>query len=106
MEFCKTVNGYVTAKEPWSVAKDPSRKKELDDILYNTAESLRALAVLLHPIMPISTKKLWSSLGAESTLGDISTQKISEVAQWGQLKPGSTISKGDILFPRLPELEN
>jgi methionyl-tRNA synthetase len=56
--------------------------------------------------MPISTKKLWSSLGAESTLGDISTQKISEVAQWGQLKPGSTISKGDILFPRLPELEN
>jgi methionyl-tRNA synthetase len=106
MEFCKTVNGYVTAKEPWSVAKDPSRKKELDDILYNTAESLRALAVLLHPIMPISTKKLWNSLGAESTLGDISTQRISEVAQWGQLKPGSTISKGDILFPRLPELEN
>jgi methionyl-tRNA synthetase len=106
MEFCKTVNGYVTAKEPWSVAKDPSRKKELDDILYNTAESLRALAVLLHPIMPISTKKLWSSLGAESTLGDIGNQRISEVAQWGQLKAGSTISKGDILFPRLPELEN
>ena len=106
MEFCKTVNGYVTTKEPWSVAKDSSRKAELDEILYNTAESLRGLAVLLHPIMPISTQKLWNSLGAEETLGPIAAQKISEVAKWGQLKPGTRITKGEILFPRLPELES
>ena len=106
MEFCKTVNGYVTAKEPWSVAKDPARKAELEEILYNTAESLRALAVLLHPIMPISTTKLWASLGASQSLGAIGSQKISEVTNWGQLKPGTRISKGEILFPRLPELES
>jgi methionyl-tRNA synthetase len=106
MEFCKTVNGYVTTKEPWSVAKDPSRKSELDEILYNTAESLRGLAILLHPIMPISTTKLWDSLGAQDTLGSISSQRISDVARWGQLKPGSRIAKGEILFPRLPELES
>jgi methionyl-tRNA synthetase len=106
MEFCKTVNGYVTTKEPWSVAKDPSRKSELDEILYNTAESLRGLAILLHPIMPISTTKLWHSLGAQDTLGSISSQRISDVARWGQLKPGSRIAKGEILFPRLPELES
>ena len=101
MEFCKEVNGYVTAKEPWAVAKDESRKDELDAILYNTAESLRALAVLLHPIMPISTKKLWDYLGAEPTLGAIENQKISSVSKWGQLNPGTKISKGEILFPRL-----
>ena len=106
MEFCKTVNGYVTTKEPWAVAKDPSRKSELDEILYNTAEALRGLAILLHPIMPISTAKLWRSLGAEDTLGPINSQKISDVAHWGQLKPGSRINKGEILFPRLPELES
>ena len=106
MEFCKTVNGYVTTKEPWAVAKDPSRKSELEEILYNTAEALRGLAILLHPIMPISTTKLWSSLGAEDTLGPINSQKISDVSHWGQLKPGSRISKGEILFPRLPELES
>ena len=106
MEFCKTVNGYVTAKEPWSVAKDSSRKAELDEILYNTAESLRGLAILLHPIMPISTAKLWRSLGAEETLGAIGAQKIGDLARWGQLKPGSRITKGEILFPRLPELES
>ena len=106
MEFCKNVNGYVTAKEPWSVAKDSTRKTELEEILYNTAESLRALAVLLHPIMPISTTKLWESLGAAQSLGPIGIQKISEVATWGQLKPGTRIAKGEILFPRLPELES
>ena len=106
MDFCKTVNGYVTAREPWLVAKDPGRKAELDEILFNTAESLRALAVLLHPIMPISTTKLWESLGASQSLGAIGAQKISDVATWGQLSSGTRISKGEILFPRLPELEN
>ena len=103
MDFCKSVNGYVTAREPWSVAKDPSRTAELGEILYNTAESLRALAVLLHPIMPIATQKLWNSLGAQACLGDIATQNISDVARWGQLVPGTTVSKGEILFPRLEE---
>ncbi len=106
MDFCKAVNGYVTVKEPWLVAKDPTRKAELDAILYNTAEALRALAILLHPIMPISTAKLWDSLGATASLGEIATQQISKVSTWGQLKPGTRISKGDILFPRLPELES
>jgi methionyl-tRNA synthetase len=55
--------------------------------------------------MPISTEALWISLGAEGTLGKLSNQKISEVANWGQLQPGTTISKGAILFPRLPDVE-
>jgi len=70
MEFCKRVNGYVTEKEPWSVAKDETRKAELDAILYNTAESIRALAILLHPVMPATTETLWASLGVGGNLAD------------------------------------
>jgi methionyl-tRNA synthetase len=103
MDFCKSVNGFVTAREPWVVAKDPSRRKELGEILYNTAESLRALAILLHPIMPISTSKLWSYLGAEKDLGTLDSQRIDELSRWGQLTPGSPTTKGEILFPRLEE---
>jgi methionyl-tRNA synthetase len=103
MEFCKRINGYVTETEPWKVAKDESRKVELDAILYNTAEALRALAVLLHPIMPETTEKLWASIGAKASIGDISKQKISEVANWGQLPAGSKVTKTDVLFPRLEE---
>ena len=100
MDFCKRVNGYVTEKEPWVVAKDPARKAELDAILYNTAEAIRALAVLLHPVMPATTETLWSALGASGEIGD---QKISNVSFWGQLKPGSPVTKGAVLFPRLEE---
>ena len=101
MEFCKKVNGYVTEKEPWKLAKDPANQKELEEVLYNTAESLRALAVLLNPVMPTTCEILWESLGAHATMGPISKQTISDVARWGQLPPGSSVIKSAVLFPRL-----
>ena len=101
MDFCKQVNGYVTVKEPWILAKDPNNQKALEDVLYNTAESLRALAVLLHPVMPATTEILWASLGARATLGEIGSQTIGSVAQWGQLPEGALVTKGAVLFPRL-----
>ncbi|MEO0010642.1 MAG: hypothetical protein RIQ39_231 [Actinomycetota bacterium] len=101
MDFCKQVNGYVTIQEPWILAKDPANQKTLEDVLYNTAESLRALAVLLHPIMPATTEILWESLGAKATLGEIGTQEIDGVSHWGQLPPGATVTKTPVLFPRL-----
>jgi methionyl-tRNA synthetase len=101
MEFCKKVNGYVTEKEPWILAKDPANKVELEEVLYNTAESLRALAVLLHPVMPATTEILWQSLGAQSALGAIGDQKVSQIATWGQLPQGAVVTKTPVLLPRL-----
>jgi methionyl-tRNA synthetase len=103
MEFCKRVNLFITQTEPWVVAKDESRKAELEAILYIVAESLRALAILLNPFMPNTSAILWESLGAQSTLGEISSQKIGECGTWGQLPAGASVTKGAILFPRLEE---
>ena len=101
MDFCKKVNGYVTEKEPWILAKDLANQQILEDVLYNTAESLRALAVLLNAVMPQTCEILWSSLGAQASLGDLGSQKISDVATWGQLPPGVIVTKTPVLFPRL-----
>ncbi len=101
MDFCKQVNGFVTIKEPWILAKDPANQAVLEDVLYNTAESLRALAVLLHPVMPATTEILWESLGAKASLGEIDAQKIDDVATWGQLPQGAVVTKTPVLFPRL-----
>jgi methionyl-tRNA synthetase len=101
MDFCKKVNGYVTEKEPWILAKDEANKAELNEVLYNTAESLRALAVLLHPVMPATTEILWESLGANKSIGALSAQSISSVATWGQLPEGTIVTKTPVLFPRL-----
>ena len=103
MEYCKRVNGYVTTMEPWAIAKDETRITELNEVLYNTADAIRALAILLHPVMPATTETLWSALGAEATLGEIGKQKIADVAKWGVLPEGSKVTKGAVLFPRLEE---
>ena len=85
-----------------SLAKDESNRSKLNEVLYNTAEGVRALAVLLHPVMPETCEKLWESLGANS-LGTLADQRISDAAKWGTLPAGSKVTKGSVLFPRLEE---
>ncbi|MGW8377676.1 methionine--tRNA ligase [Streptomyces sp. ODS28] len=104
-DFIKLVNGYLTEQEPWKVAKDKTDEGQarLATILYTAAESLRACAVLLNPVMPESSQKLWDSLGAEPHLGALADQRVAETATWGQLPAGATVTKGKVLFPRLEE---
>ncbi|MFI1761576.1 methionine--tRNA ligase [Streptomyces sp. NPDC020800] len=104
-DFVKQVNGYLTEQEPWKVAKDESDegRARLATILYTAAESLRAVAVLLNPVMPETSRKLWDSLGAEASLGPVSEQRVQDAGEWGRLPAGSTVTKGAVLFPRLEE---
>lgn len=104
-DFVKQVNGYLTEQAPWKIAKDPSPEAQarLATILYTAAESLRAVAVLLNPVMPATSRKLWDSLGAEAHLGPLDGQRVQDAGTWGLLPPGVTVTKGEILFPRLEE---
>ncbi|AUH41789.1 methionine--tRNA ligase [Streptomyces sp. CMB-StM0423] len=104
-DFIKKVNLYLTEQEPWKVAKDPSdeARARLATILYTAAEALRAVAVLLHPVMPRTSRQLWSFLGAEPALGPLADQRIAEAGTWGRLPAGARVTKGAILFPRLEE---
>ena len=53
------LNGYITDNEPWVLAKDDTQRERLATVLYTCLEGLRALAVLLSPVMPTATAKLW-----------------------------------------------
>jgi len=101
-EIVDALNGYLADQAPWKVAKDDLIRTAT--ILVTAAEGLRALSVLLAPVMPKATVALWASLGAEGELGPLSEQRIDKVAQWNQLKPGTPITKTESLFPRI-ELE-
>ena len=76
--------------------------ERLATVLYTVAEALRAIAVLYHPVMPRSTAAIWGSIGADG-IGDIHEQRIGSVSRWGQLPPGSPVTKIPPLFPRLVE---
>lgn len=95
------LNGYLTEQEPWKVAKDESQTARLHTILATAAEGLRALSVLLAPVMPKSTALLWTALGADAAIGPLAEQRIDQVATWGQLPAGAEVSALPPLFPRI-----
>lgn len=97
------LNLYITENEPWALAKDPAQRERLGTVLYTAAEGLRALAVLLSPITPVSTGKLWTALGAGDTLGALADQPIREAGRWGALPAGATVNALAPLFPRVEQ---
>jgi len=95
------LNGYITENEPWVLAKDDAQRERLATVLYTCLDGLRALAELLSPVMPDSTAKLWSALGAEGALGALVDQPIREAGTWGALPVGTRVSALSPLFPRV-----
>jgi methionyl-tRNA synthetase len=97
------LNGYITENEPWALAKDEAQRERLGTVLYTAAEGLRALAVLLSPVMPSSTDKLWSALGAAEGLGRLVDQPLREAGAWGALRAGAKVTVLTPLFPRVEQ---
>jgi methionyl-tRNA synthetase len=97
------LNGYITDNQPWVLAKDDAQRERLGTVLYTAAEGLRALAVLLSPVMPIATEKLWVGLGAAESLGRLQDQPIREAGTWGALQPGTSVNALAPLFPRVEQ---
>jgi methionyl-tRNA synthetase len=64
-------------------------------VLYTSAEALRIVTVLAHPVMPVATAKIWSQMG----LGDITRVSLAEL-RWGQLQLGTKLGKVEPVFPR------
>ncbi len=97
------LNQYITENEPWALAKDDAQRERLGTVLYTAAEGLRALAVLLSPVMPISTEKLWIALGAAESIGRLTDQPLREAGAWGVLRPGTLVNGLSPLFPRVEQ---
>jgi methionyl-tRNA synthetase len=97
------LNLYITENEPWALAKDVAQRERLGTVLYTAAEGLRALAVLLSPVMPVATEKLWIALGAADTLGRLVDQPIRTAGTWGILPPGTSVNGLTPLFPRVEQ---
>lgn len=88
-----TTNKYIVVREPWSIAKDPARGRELDTVLYMAADVLRVLAALIEPVMPETAVRVRQMLGAPS-------EPWTGLAS-GTLKPGTRLGKIEPLFPRI-----
>ncbi|MDQ1558207.1 MAG: methionyl-tRNA synthetase [Pyrinomonadaceae bacterium] len=87
----------ISDAKPWELAKDESQRQTLNAVLYRAAETLRWLAVILHPVMPDATRAIWSQLGQP---GDLAKYDPAEL-QWGGLQAGTQIGEVAPVFPRI-----
>ena len=95
------VDAYLVQEKPWVLAKDEAQKQRLADVLYDSAEALRIITVLSHPVLPAATKEIWKQLGQPGTLEE---QRIDQL-DWGQLKSGTRIGTIEAVFPRMDHQE-
>jgi len=92
-------NKYIVSSEPWVLAKDPAKTDRLNTVLYNLAETLRLIGLVLTPVMPETSLKMAMALG--STEDEHSRQNLVDHGEWGLTDPGVKINLGPSLFPRL-----
>ncbi len=91
------VNKYIVENEPWAVAEkeDQDSRARLATILHTSAEALRIVTALVHPVIPESSARIWEQLG----LGDISKLDLRNLA-WGQLPLHTKLGTVEAVFPR------
>jgi methionyl-tRNA synthetase len=91
------VDKYIVENEPWSLdeKKDEESRARLATVLYTSAEALRIVTALAHPVMPDATAKIWAQMG----LGDIGNFNLAQL-QWGQLQLGTKLGEVQPVFPR------
>ncbi len=101
-ELVKRTNKYIDETEPWLLGKDEAKKNRLGTVLYNLAESLRHISILIYPFAPRTRDEIWRQLGIASSPR---LHTYESIQKWGGLEPGIKIQKGSPLFPRLDVAE-
>jgi methionyl-tRNA synthetase len=91
------VDKYIVENEPWALSEkqDEQSRARLATVLYTSAEALRVVTALTHPVIPDSTAKIWAQLG----LGNIKKFNLAEI-KWGQLHLGTKLGNVEAVFPR------
>ena len=98
--YIGAANKYIDETTPWILAKDPAQAKRLEAVMYNLADAVRNIAILISSMMPFSAPKIFEQLG----LPVPEQFDLNEVA-WGNFPDGTKVQKGKPIFPRIEEEE-
>ena len=95
-EVVRGLNRHVEATAPWQLAKDEARADELDRVLYDLADGLRAVAVALAAYLPTTSARILEALGQPASVS------WDEVA-YGRTRAVEGLEPAAPLFPRVDE---
>ena len=94
-------NKYIDETAPWILAKDETKADRLKTVMYNLAETLRIVAILISPYIPTTSPKIYTQLGLV-----VPEQFLLADAEWGGLANGTKGCKGEPLYPRIEVTED
>ena len=89
-------NKYIDETAPWLLAKDEAKAARLEAVMYNLAEVLRIVAILITPFVPHTSPKIYTQLGLA-----VPEQFMLADAAWGGLADGTIVQKGEPIYPRI-----
>lgn len=95
-ELVDGLNGYITENEPWALAKDAASRGRLEVVLASAVHGLAVLAVLLAPVLPKATLRLWEALRGTGSPEDQRIDKAWEARAGARVTPLE-----ESLFPRI-----
>jgi methionyl-tRNA synthetase len=92
-------NEFIAQREPWALARDEGRARDLDAVLWSASEALRIATVLLAPVIPASATEIFSRLGVDETAA---TARLPRDTEW-RSSGTRQVTRKDPLWPRLEE---
>ena len=93
-EVVRALNRHVEQNAPWELAKDEAKADDLDRVLFDLADGLRLLAIVLAPYLPETTPRILEALAQDASLD-------WEQARAGQTRAAEGIAPAEPLFPRV-----
>ncbi len=96
-DLIRAANSFIEDSEPWKLHK-VGDAAATSSVLGDCLEALRIVALLASPFIPRAAAELWRRLGLDGRPED---QQLPEAAAWGLGPVGTTLEKGDPLFPRI-----
>src|SRR5205809_2437368 len=94
-------NILIERTSPWQLAKQKESGRQLDEVLYHLAESLRIIAILISPVLPKAANGIFEQLNWKMELSGKEERFSLKDATWGGLPDGHLVGKPVPLFPRI-----
>ena len=91
-------NGYIDAQAPWGLKKTDVAR--MGTVLYVLAETIRCLALIVQPFVPVSAAKMLDQLSIPADQRSFEFLDVQHA-----LKPGTHIPAPQGIFPRIVEEE-
>ena len=97
MDVARFANKYFNDQEPWKTRRENADK--CATTLNLCLQAAYSLTIMMHPILPFTSQKIWKMLQLEGQVEESQWDRIGELV----LENDQTIDEIEILFEKIPD---